>query len=275
MAGLPRLVASFARSREGVDFESIDGQPTHLFFLLVVPEHSGGQHLKALARISRFFRDAAFRKDLAEAETARRRLPRHRRGRRQVLARLAPDGGCMPAPVTQVHGALVEVLGVGVLLLGPERNRQERDAPSSSSRAGTSSWPTTSCACAPTPRGPPVGMGARDHPALRGDPRHRDPLRAGSVRSPMRCSASPASIWCATLEAWASGEPTSASESSARPRISPGSRSRAVTLPVRPGATWPPSSRSRSATTCQRTHGRECGARVSTADCGKEREAVR
>src|SRR5512144_2405858 len=66
--GLSRLLASFARSREGVDFDSIDGQPTHLFFLLVVPEHSGGQHLKALARISRFFRDAAFRKTLLEAE---------------------------------------------------------------------------------------------------------------------------------------------------------------------------------------------------------------
>ena len=69
MPGLSRLVASFARSREGVDFESIDGQKTHLFFLLVVPEHSGGQHLKALARISRFFRDAAFRKALAEADS--------------------------------------------------------------------------------------------------------------------------------------------------------------------------------------------------------------
>lgn len=68
LPGLDRLMASFARSRPGVDFESIDGQPTHLFFLLVVPEHSGGQHLKALARISRFFRDAAFRKHLLEAE---------------------------------------------------------------------------------------------------------------------------------------------------------------------------------------------------------------
>src|SRR3972149_3608099 len=67
LPGLQRLIASFARSREGVDFESIDGQPTHLFFLLVVPEHSGGQHLKALARISRFFRDEAFRKRLLEA----------------------------------------------------------------------------------------------------------------------------------------------------------------------------------------------------------------
>lgn len=67
LPGLPRLLASFARSRAGVDFESIDGAPTHLFFLLVVPEHAGGAHLKALARISRFFRDEAFRKALLEA----------------------------------------------------------------------------------------------------------------------------------------------------------------------------------------------------------------
>ena len=69
LPGLSRLVASFARSKDGVDFDSIDGQKTHLFFLLVVPEHSGGQHLKALARISRFFRDASFRKALEEAST--------------------------------------------------------------------------------------------------------------------------------------------------------------------------------------------------------------
>ena len=68
LPGLQRLVASFARSRAGIDFESIDGQPTHHFFLLVVPEHSGGQYLKALARISRFFRDPAFRQALAHGE---------------------------------------------------------------------------------------------------------------------------------------------------------------------------------------------------------------
>ena len=69
LAGLDRLVATFARSVPGVDFDSIDGQPSHHFFLLVVPEHSGGQYLKALARISRFFRDAAFRRKLTEGET--------------------------------------------------------------------------------------------------------------------------------------------------------------------------------------------------------------
>jgi PTS system nitrogen regulatory IIA component len=68
MSGLDSLVASFARSRKGLDFDSIDGQPTQLFFLLVVPEHSGGQHLKALARISRFFRDPTFRSRLTDAE---------------------------------------------------------------------------------------------------------------------------------------------------------------------------------------------------------------
>lgn len=67
VAGLESLVASFARSVKGVDFESIDEQPTHLFFLLVVPEHSSGMHLQALARISRFFRDDEFREKLMSA----------------------------------------------------------------------------------------------------------------------------------------------------------------------------------------------------------------
>ena len=61
------VVASFGRSREGVDFESIDQKPTHLFFLLVAPENSAGVHLKALARISRLLRDPNFRKRLMEA----------------------------------------------------------------------------------------------------------------------------------------------------------------------------------------------------------------
>lgn len=68
MGGLDRLMATFARCKVGLDFDSIDGQPTQLFFLLVVPEHSGGQHLKALARISRFLRDSGFRDRLLEAE---------------------------------------------------------------------------------------------------------------------------------------------------------------------------------------------------------------
>ena len=67
IAGLDRLVATFARSTAGVDFESIDGQPTQLFFLLVVPEQSGGQHLKALARVSRLLRREDIRQRLRAA----------------------------------------------------------------------------------------------------------------------------------------------------------------------------------------------------------------
>jgi PTS system nitrogen regulatory IIA component len=65
-----KLLASFGRSVSGVDFQSMDGKPTHLFFLLVAPEDSAGIHLKALARISRMMKDASFRKRLMEAGTA-------------------------------------------------------------------------------------------------------------------------------------------------------------------------------------------------------------
>jgi len=63
------VVASFGRSREGVDFESIDQKPAHLFFLLVAPENSAGIHLKALARISRLLKDPKFRESLMGAES--------------------------------------------------------------------------------------------------------------------------------------------------------------------------------------------------------------
>ncbi len=69
IAGLDGLLASFARSSKGVDFAAIDGEPTSLFFLLVVPENSGGLHLKALARISRFFRDQEFRERLFDVQS--------------------------------------------------------------------------------------------------------------------------------------------------------------------------------------------------------------
>src|SRR3972149_8964539 len=46
------------RSREGVDFNSMDGKPAHLFFLLMGPEESVGTHLKALARLSRLLKNS-------------------------------------------------------------------------------------------------------------------------------------------------------------------------------------------------------------------------
>src|SRR6266567_9510408 len=56
-----KLVACVGRAPNGVDFDSMDGRPTHLFFVLVAPENSTGVHLKALARISRLFKDPEFR----------------------------------------------------------------------------------------------------------------------------------------------------------------------------------------------------------------------
>lgn len=67
---LARLSACLGRSPAGVNFDSIDGRPTHIFFVLVAPEHSTGEHLKALARISRLFKDPEFRTRLMEAKTA-------------------------------------------------------------------------------------------------------------------------------------------------------------------------------------------------------------
>jgi len=62
-----RLVGTLGRARAGVEFESIDGKPTHLIFMLVAPASSTGVHLKALARLSRLFRDADFRQRLLSA----------------------------------------------------------------------------------------------------------------------------------------------------------------------------------------------------------------
>ncbi len=61
------VLAAFGRHSRGVDFNSLDGNPTRLFFLLVVPEDSVSQHLKALARISRLLKESSFRQRLLTA----------------------------------------------------------------------------------------------------------------------------------------------------------------------------------------------------------------
>ena len=70
LASVSEIVACLGRAPAGVDFDSMDGQPTYLFFVLVAPESSTGAHLKALARISRVFKDPEFRKRLLEATDA-------------------------------------------------------------------------------------------------------------------------------------------------------------------------------------------------------------
>jgi PTS system nitrogen regulatory IIA component len=54
---------------QGIEFDSMDGRPTHLFFLLIAPENSAGIHLRALAKISRLLKSSHFRQRLLEAGT--------------------------------------------------------------------------------------------------------------------------------------------------------------------------------------------------------------
>ena len=70
LPGLPALVATFGRSRQGVEFRAADGKPARLFFALFAPENSAGAHLKALSRVSRIFRMPAFREAILAAPSA-------------------------------------------------------------------------------------------------------------------------------------------------------------------------------------------------------------
>jgi PTS system nitrogen regulatory IIA component len=67
---LSGLKVAFGRSLKGVNFDSVDGKPSHLFFLLLAPVNSAGLHLKALAKISRMLMSAAFRENLMQAANA-------------------------------------------------------------------------------------------------------------------------------------------------------------------------------------------------------------
>jgi PTS system nitrogen regulatory IIA component len=62
-------VISFGKSEEGLDFDSMDGQPAHLFFLLIAPENSSGVHLQALARIAKILKSSSFRERLMMSNT--------------------------------------------------------------------------------------------------------------------------------------------------------------------------------------------------------------
>jgi PTS system nitrogen regulatory IIA component len=67
LENVDHLVGLLGRSVGGLAFDSIDGKPTHIVFMLVAPASAAGVHLKALARLSKVFRDAAFRQRLIEA----------------------------------------------------------------------------------------------------------------------------------------------------------------------------------------------------------------
>lgn len=65
---LKQIIIACGRSIAGIDFDSHDSKPTHLFFVLLAPEFAAGQHLKALARLSRLLKNENFRQKLLTAK---------------------------------------------------------------------------------------------------------------------------------------------------------------------------------------------------------------
>ena len=59
-----KLTAALGISKKGINFDSLDGEPVYIFFLLIAPVDSAGPHLKALARVSRLLKDKYFRESL-------------------------------------------------------------------------------------------------------------------------------------------------------------------------------------------------------------------
>jgi nitrogen PTS system EIIA component len=66
---LKTFFVAFGRSLKGVDFDSIDGKPSHVFFLVMAPENSAVNNLKLLGRIVTLLKDASFKRRLMEARS--------------------------------------------------------------------------------------------------------------------------------------------------------------------------------------------------------------
>jgi len=67
-SAIKSLAGAFGISKEGIDFDALDKEPVHLFFLLGAPQKASGNYLKALAVISRFLRRKKARQDLMKAK---------------------------------------------------------------------------------------------------------------------------------------------------------------------------------------------------------------
>lgn len=70
LPGLDRVVGLFARTNNPLDYEALDDQPVDLLFVLLAPESSGADHLKALARIARVLRDEVMAEKIRSTDHA-------------------------------------------------------------------------------------------------------------------------------------------------------------------------------------------------------------
>ncbi|MEW6260435.1 MAG: PTS sugar transporter subunit IIA [Thermodesulfobacteriota bacterium] len=71
LKGLREPILGFGISRNGVDFDSIDGLPVHLFFLLITPENAPGTHIKLLSQIAKMMKNELVKNRLLQAQDAR------------------------------------------------------------------------------------------------------------------------------------------------------------------------------------------------------------
>jgi len=67
---LSQIITVFGRSLKGLDFESLDQKPVHFVCMVIAPSNSTGQHLKALARISRLFKNKDLREGILKLQDA-------------------------------------------------------------------------------------------------------------------------------------------------------------------------------------------------------------
>ncbi|MEE3253675.1 MAG: PTS sugar transporter subunit IIA [Nitrospinota bacterium] len=65
-----KIITVLARSKNGVEFESLDQKPVHFVCMVIAPAHSTGQHLKVLARVSRIFKNQGLRDEILQAESS-------------------------------------------------------------------------------------------------------------------------------------------------------------------------------------------------------------
>jgi len=70
LAAITKVVVGIGISREGVEFDALDHKPVHIFFLLVTPENSTGNHLRVLAQLSKLLKQKEFKKSLRLGKSA-------------------------------------------------------------------------------------------------------------------------------------------------------------------------------------------------------------
>jgi len=71
LSNIKKIIVACGISPKSVDFESHDGKPTNIFFVLLAPKSAIGQHLKILAHLSKILKNPSFRRKLSEAEDSR------------------------------------------------------------------------------------------------------------------------------------------------------------------------------------------------------------